>query len=186
MKLKTTFALFLLVGIFSFVTMSTRCKYCLGPGNGGTTTPSVPDKTLNVWLPAISGLPRPANIRNFPCPATPYLGQGVTNYASSLDDSPFSKFYCVVTVTNLNLSSWGTNGKKTTVWNTANTQKTISVPGSGAYRVTVDYYEQKNNYWTNTALAARGKWTTEQTFVSGYSSTASIGFGPFTFVQQLF
>lgn len=185
MKLKTTFAIFLLVGVVSVITMSTRCKYCLGSGSGSGGNTAVPDKTLNIDLSSVAGVPRPSNIRNFPCPVYPYLGQG-GNYATSLTDSPFSKYYCVITVTNLNLSTWGTNGKKVTVWNSANTQKTISVPGSGAYRVTIDYYEQKNNYWTNTTLAARGKWTTEQTFTSGYSNTAAIALGPFTFVQQLF
>ncbi|MDV3866786.1 hypothetical protein CMU00_15960 [Elizabethkingia anophelis] len=172
----------LLVGAISFVLLSNRRKYDPRPGNGGGS--NVPDKSITVYLNSISGLPRPANIRNYPCPATPYLGMGSDNNATSLNDTPFMKFYCVVTVTNLANSSWGSNGKKATVWNTRDIQKSIAVPGNGSYKVTVDYYEQYNQYWTNTVSAARGKWTTERTFTSGESGNRS--FGNFTFVQQLF
>ncbi|HAO28618.1 MAG TPA: hypothetical protein DCQ68_15050 [Chryseobacterium indologenes] len=186
MELKRTFkciAPILLVGILSFVFMSNRIKGYFPSTGGGGSSSNVADKNLTVDLYGISSLPK-VNYRNYPCPATPYLGMGSNNYASSLDDLPFEKFYCVVTVTNMTNSSWGNNGKKTTIWNTASNQKVISVPGNSAYRVTVDYYEQKNQFWTNTAQSARGKWTSEYTFSSGYSGTYSFSF--FTFVQQLF
>lgn len=154
-----------------------------GGDNGGTSS-SVPDNNVTIYLNGISGLPRPANIRNFPCPATPYLGMGSNNYAKNLDDLPFSKFYCVITVTNIENSSWGKKGEKTTVWDTVNTQKTIAVPGKGSYRIKVDYYEQYNTYWTNTTRAARGKWFAEDTFKSGDTNAKS--FGNYRFAEQLF
>lgn len=177
-----TFILCSLLTISGLITMSIAPKAPTGGGGGGTT--NVPDKSMTIILDAMGSLPRPANIRNFPCPAFPFLGMGGGSPATDLNDSPFTKFYCVVTVTKLNTTSWGTNGKKTTIWNTNSTQKAISVPGSGSYRITVDYYEQKNQYWSDTVYMARGKWTSESTFSSGYSST--YGFRIFTYVQRLF
>lgn len=172
-----------LLCVIGLVTMSVSSKHpCLTCGSGSSTT--VTDKDMNIRLDGIPTLPRPSNIRNYPCPATPYLGMG-GNPANSLDDSPFSKFYCVVTVTRTSgTGSWGTNGKKTTIWNSTSTTKSIKVPNSGSFRITVDYYEQKNNYWTDTTSSARGKWTSEYSFSSGYSSLYA--FGIFTYVQRLF
>lgn len=173
----------LLIIIISVISMSSRVFNKTGNIGGGTNN-NVPDNNITIYLNGISGLPRPANIRNFPCPATPYLGMGSNNYAKSLDDLPFSKFYCVITVTNIENSSWGKKGEKTTVWDTGNNQKTIAVPGKGAYRIKVDYYEQYNTYWANTTRAARGRWFAESTFVSG--DTKAKSFGIYSFGEQLF
>lgn len=139
------------------------------------------DKSMTVVLQNIPSLPKPHN-RNLPCPAPPYLGSGNGTPATDLNDQ--NKYYCVVTVTNLSNSSWGSNGSKTTVWNAAPsvTQMSVSVPGNSSYKVKVDYYEVKNGYWTD-GIWGRGKWGSEKTFNAGYTGT--VGFAQWSFTQRV-
>lgn len=169
-KLTRSIIIMILVGATYMVTSSGRSKNPL-PSAPTTPQPTVADKTLTVSLQSVSSLPKPS-FRNYPCPSFPYIGSGNGNGPAQTIYDQY-KYYCVITVKNVNSSSWGNNGIKTKVWDVANLNKTtieVAVPGGHNYRVTVDYYEVRNSYWTDN-VTARGKWTTEQNFNAGYAGT---------------
>ena len=85
--------------------------------------------------------------------------------ATSLYDSPNSKYYCLITVANLQCNDYGENGVKTYRWNsqTGNNTMKIMVPESMQYRITIEYYEPCGPYWNGTNPYGRGKWYSEQT-----------------------
>lgn len=167
-----------IVFIGLFILNSGRTKQ--GPTGGGGTTTNVADKNMNIILNNIPNLPKPNN-RNLPCPAPPNLGGGNSTPATNINET--NKYYCVVTVKNTSTSSWGTNGIKTKIWDVSyGNQITVQVPGNKNFRITVDYYEMKNGFWTDN-IWGRGKWSTEQNFNAGYSSNWA--FSNWIFVQRL-
>ena len=107
----------------------------------------------------------------FSCPyyyASPWNSQ---YGATSLYDSPNSKYYCLVTVAT-ECYSWGNNGVKSYIWGTNSNETEVVAPSNMPYRITVEYYEPCGAYWNNTSESRRGKWMSETTF-TGYTPTAS-------------
>ncbi|AZA84366.1 hypothetical protein C1637_05860 [Chryseobacterium lactis] len=166
-KLTRLIVLMIMIGSTYMIATSGRSKNPLPP-KPTTPQPAIPDKTLVVSLQSVSALPKPS-FRNLPCPSYPYIGSGNGNGpAQTIYDQ--NKYYCLITVRNVNDNTWGVNGVKTKVWDVANPSKTtieVQVPGGHNYKVTIDYYEVRNGFWTDNVYA-RGKWTTEQNFNAGY------------------
>nr|WP_315032513.1 hypothetical protein [uncultured Chryseobacterium sp.] len=167
-KLTRLVVLATMIGATYVVTTSGRSKNPLPP-KPTTPQPAIPDKTLVVNLQTVSALPKPS-FRNLPCPSYPYIGSGNGNGPAQTIYDQY-KYYCTITVRNVNDSTWGTNGVKTKVWDVASPTKTnieVAVPGGHNYKVTVEYYEVRNSFWTDN-VSARGKWSTEQNFNAGYA-----------------
>lgn len=140
----------------------------IDPGESCDTTEK--EATLILY----PNLPTPSNRQtNWAVPVLPSLWSG-NQSATSLYDSPNSKYYCIITVANLQCKDYGENGVKTYRWNSQsgdNTMK-IMVPASLQYRITIEYYEPCGPYWTGSNPYGRGKWYSEQTIF--YQSTIAI------------
>lgn len=147
---------------------------------GGETPCSVVEKDAQIVLYNYANLPAPSIRKTntaYTCPAMPHLGNGSFAAATSLYDSPNTKYYCLITVANLDCKNWGDNGVKTYVCNSPN--MTIKVPGNMQFRISIEYYEPCGPYWTDNSWG-RGKWYTEKTI--GYQSI--IDFTQWAFVKK--
>lgn len=139
----------------------------------------VVEKSVNVTIYDLNfAVPSDRNPA-FSCPyyyASPWNSQ---YGASSLYDSPSSKYYCLVTVAT-ECKSWGQNGIKTFVWTSRSNELEVVAPSNMPYRITVEYYEPCGPYWNDSSVG-RGKWMSETTF-TGYTPTASFVY--FAFITK--
>lgn len=118
----------------------------------------VVEKTQEADLVLYGNLPTPSGRQtNYPVPGTPSLWDG-SESATSLYDSPNSKYYCLVTVLN------ATGYKQTYVWKSENKNNTmkIQLPLNGQFQVRVEYYEKCGAFWTDGSYG-KGKWYSEIT-----------------------
>lgn len=166
--------LFLTVGGYLLLT-SGRCKNCLSP------TPPIPavqegDTQLNLY--GVASLPWSSDRKTgYPSPAMPFIGQDTS--APSLSSNLGIKYYCVVTVECLGNSSWGTQGKRTFVWNSVSNSLTIKTPKNYQFKINVEFYERCGNHYTNGSYG-RTKWvcssgTTGYSTVKGLSNWSMVG-----------
>ena len=145
---------------------------------GGGCDTSETETTLILY----PNFPTPSNRQtSWAVPVLPNLWSG-NQSATSLYDSPNSKYYCLITVTNLGCNEYGEGGVKTYRWNSQsgdNTMK-IMVPSSLQYRINIEYYEPCGPYWIGSNPYGRGKWSTEK--VLYYQST--IAFSQWVYVMK--
>jgi hypothetical protein len=130
-----------------------KCPDCVP-----NTNPPYIEKTQEADLVLYGNLPTPSGRQtNYPVPGTPSLWNG-SESATSLYDSPNSKYYCLVTVLN------ATGYKQTYVWESQNKNNTmkIQLPLNGQFQIRVEYYEKCGAFWTDGSYG-RGKWYSEIT-----------------------
>ena len=173
MKRLKRVTLLVTVSLFTaFILVAGRSKDSKSESKIDETTCDTKEKETTLIL--YPNLPTPSNRQtNWAVPVMPNLWSG-NQSATSLYDSPNTKYYCLITVANLQCKDYGENGVKTYRWNSQsgnNTMK-IMVPESLQYRITVEYYEPCGPYWTGSNPYGRGKWYSEQTIY--YQSSIAI------------
>ena len=152
------------------------------PGGGSGSSNAAVEKDLALVIYNYTNLPKPSIRKTntaYTCPAMPYIGQSTG--ATSLSDSPNTKFYCVVTVKDMTNTNWSgsSSGVKTFKWTSNSGNLNIKVPSNHQFKITVEYYEPCGPYWTDNTWG-RGKWITEKTM--NYAST--VGLTQWTFVKK--
>jgi hypothetical protein len=173
MKRLKRVTLLVTVSLFTaFILVAGRSKDSKSESKIDETTCDTKEKETTLIL--YPNLPTPSNRQtNWAVPVMPSLWSG-NQSATSLYDSPNTKYYCLITVANLQCKDYGENGVKTYRWNSQsgnNTMK-IMVPESLQYRITIEYYEPCGPYWTGSNPYGRGKWYSEQTIY--YQSSIAI------------
>lgn len=163
--------LFLTIGGY-FLLTSGRCKSCI------TTTqpnPAVQEGDTQLVLYNTASMKWSSHRKsNYPCPSQPLIGQDTS--APSLSSNLGIKFYCVVTVECTGNTSWGSQGKKTFVWNSTSNTLNIKTPKNYQFKITVDFYEKCGNHYTDGSYG-RDKWSAS-TGTTGYSSVIGLNNWP--------
>lgn len=174
MKRLKRVTLFVTLSLFSaFILIAGRSKESKSSSKidvGESCDTSEKETTLVLY----QNLPTPSNRQtNWSVPVLPNLWNG-TQSATSLYDNPNQKYYCLITVANLQCKDYGENGVKTYRWNSQsnNGNMKIMVPSTLQYRITIEYYEPCGPYWTGSNPYGRGKWYSEQTIY--YQNTISV------------
>lgn len=173
MKKFNKVALLVVVSLFTaFMLIAGKSK---SPGGGKKVSdPPCITAEKETTLILYPNLPTPSSRQtNWAVPVMPSLWSG-NQSAINLYDNINTKYYCLITVANLQCKDYGDNGIKTYRWNSQsgnNTMK-IMVPESLQYRISVEYYEPCGPYWTGSNPYGRGKWYSEQTIY--YQSSIAI------------
>lgn len=151
-----------------FVLTSSRSKSGISPS---TPIAAVQEGNITLSLYGTGSMPASSDrIMYYPSPVTPHIGTEPS--ATSLSSNSNSKFYCVVTVECIGNTSWGTQGKKTFVWNVASTSKVIQAPKNYQFKLYVHFYERCGPHYTSGGYG-RSVWTASAGTTS-YSTTKGL------------